>query len=228
MLEIEKLIKKYNIDLNSLEAAKERYYEDGNSVGNPRFDLNRAHTAFDNLCSKFQEILNVAALEAGIKELYHFHFAEAKHYIAQVVFVGKVTEIWIGFSLFGSFNLIMDITNTRSIRHVNDLFLTQLSILSQLGDFTFIEGEKPTKSMRQKSPHLFRKTGDYYKLVRNYFLFEQEYPTYRIRLGSIKVSWASDTKFEMLIPKVCEAFKVMYQLNFMSWKYDHKEIKVKG
>lgn len=68
MLEIDKLIKKYSIDLKSFEAAKECYYEDGNSVANPDFDLTKAHASFDSLCEKFQELLHIAAWEAGIKE----------------------------------------------------------------------------------------------------------------------------------------------------------------
>lgn len=219
---IHNLLKEHNINETTLEQAKRAFFNREKSPGNPAQYSLKSQETHDHLCSIFETILNIAAFGAKVKENAKFYISEVKTFYPQAIFAGAQTEVRIGLGLFRGYNLVMDVNDARSIKHLNDEFFTLLFGLSRLGTFHFSETEMPTKQMREKYPHLFNKKGNYYKFLRNYFLFEQYYPEYRLRLGTIRVSWNMDTPTNALLEHIIEAFGTMYQINLLLWKQDQK------
>lgn len=225
MTEITKLKKKYIIDIPSFELAKQDYYTSCNTINNPNFSAEKSNAAYKALCDKFDHIFRISATEANLKETAGIFSSEQKELIPRVGFTTDTTDIGFTIGLFRDFYLTTQIKNSHNIKFMKDEFWALLFELSSIGKFGFKENEKPDKNMRLKHPQLFSKTGNYYKLLRNYFLFEADYGLIR-ELGYISVSWENDTKFDTLIPKFCQAFKIMYQINFLLWRHDNKSVKL--
>lgn len=225
---IDVLIKKYKLDVPSFDIAKKDFYIYCNTIDNPDFSVDKARIAFDKLCDKFDIILRICADEMKLKESAGTVASERKDVIPRVGFYTDTTEIGLTLGLFRDFYLVTEIICPHNLKFMKDDFWRLLFELCTIGKFGFKEKEKPDKSERVKHPHLFNKTGNFYKLLRNYFLYEtgtlREYRP--LQLGYIAVSWENNTNFSELIPKLCSAFKIMYELNFMLWKHDNKHIKL--
>jgi hypothetical protein len=126
MKEIDKLVKKYKLDLQTFGEAQENYYKECNSVNNPHFNLARPHAVHDDFCDKLHQILSISAWESGVKESGNMFCSKPKEVIPQVVFEEEETGIIIGFSLFRGFNLTMKIADASNIKHLRDQFLLPL------------------------------------------------------------------------------------------------------
>jgi len=222
MNDIKSLKKRHAIDLVSFEYAKKRYYSDCFWFENPGYDENTANESYEKICEKLAEIIRICAEEAKVKENADIYRDTDKHRIPRANFWTDVTDQPITIGLFREFYIATKLNNPHNIKLMNDDFWGLLFRLSTLGKFTFKESEQPTKAMRAKYPQLFKKTGNYYKLLRNYFLCEVEHGKVAL-LGNISISWANDTPFSKLIPYYCEAFSIMYQLNYLLWKQDNKK-----
>jgi hypothetical protein len=228
MKPIDVLLRKYKINVAEFELAKVDYYTHCKTINNPNFSVEKARIAFDNICNKFDILLRICADEIKLKESAGIVAGERKDVIPRVGFYTDTTDIGITLGLFRDFYLATEIVCPHNLKFMKDDFWKLLFELSTIGKFGFKEKEKPDKSERTKYPHLFNKTGNFYKLLRNYFLYEtgtlREYRP--LQLGYIGVSWENKTNFTELIPKFCKTFKLMYELNFMLWKHDNKHVKL--
>lgn len=224
MTDITKLSKKYKFDSKQFDTSKSNYYTFCNNIDNPSFSVEKSENAFKTLCENFVQILDIAASEVNLKESATIYSPKKLTRPTHVAIETEITDINITFGLFRDFYLATPIKNPKSIKFMKDEFWGLLFELSVLGKFGFKEAEQSDKKMRQKHPQLFNKTGNYYKLLRNYFLFEVDYGHIR-NLGSISVSWDNSTTFDKLIPKICDTFKIMYQLNFLLWRHENKNVK---
>lgn len=222
---IAKLKKKYQINTESFDLAKKDFYKYCSTVNNPSFSVEKATEAFENLNLKFVDIFNIIANVAKIKESANIFRSEQKGIIPKVAFCTDTTMLDFTIGLFRDFYITTELKNPQNIKYMQDEFWVLLFELSTIGKFSFKEIEKPSKNIMDKHPQLFNKRGNYYKMLRNYFLYETEYNSIR-SLGYIAVSWDSDTSFDILIPKFSQAFKIMYQLNLMLWKHDNKKVKL--
>lgn len=225
MTDITRLSKKYKFDPTNYDTAKDNYYTFCNTINNPNFSVEKSDNAFKILCENFVQILDIAATEVNLKESATIFSPKKLTRPTSVAIETETTDINIRFGLFRDFYIATPIKNPHNIKFMKDEFWTLLFELSSLGKFGFKEREQPDKNMRQKHPQLFNKTGNYYKLLRNYFLFEADYALIR-DLGSISVSWDNSTTFDKLIPKICVAFKILYRLNFLLWKHENKNAKL--
>lgn len=225
MTDIKELKKKYVIDIDSFKTAKQNYHTFCNTIDNPNYSVEKSKEAFETFINKFEHIFRICATESKIKETAKIYLSEQKSIIPKVAFTGDITNIDFTIGYFGDFYIVTRLDNPHNIKFMKDEFWTLLYKLSTIGEFEFKEIEMPTKGMRKKAPQLFKKTGNYYKLLRNYFLYEYEYANIR-QLGYIGLSWDTNTPFDVLIPNFCEAFKIMYQLNFLLWRQDNKNTKL--
>lgn len=214
MTEIKTLIQKYSLDLNSFELAKQEYYTYCNVVNNPEFSKERARHAYEALCKKFQELLEVYAHEADLKERADIYLGSERIGTPMVAFSTSVSKIDITIGLFRDFYMATTIKNPHNIKYMPDEFWILLFELGSLGRFNFSEIEKPTKEMRTKHPQMFNKRGNYFKLLRNYFLYEADYGMIR-GLGNIAISLDNKTPFEELIVSFSKVFRIMYRLNLL-------------
>lgn len=225
MKDITKLAKKYKFDTNSFDISKNEYYTFCNTINNPNFSVEASENAFKSLCENLAQILDVAASEINLKENATFFVPKKLMRPPRVAFESEISDINITLGLFRNFYLATSINNPQNIKFMKDEFWSLIFELSTIGKFSFKEGEQPDKNMRQKHPQLFNKTGNYYKLLRNYFLFEADYGHIR-NLGSISVSWDNSTKFDKLIPNICNSFQLMYHINLLLWRHDNKTVKI--
>ena len=224
MADITRLKTKYKIDTHKFETDKQDFYKFRNIVNNPSFSVDKSKAVYDTLCENFDAIFRICAAEAELKESIILISTEQKIVIPKVGFTTEITDFAFTIGLFRDFYIVSAIKSSHNIKFMKDDFWELLFELSTIGKFGFAENEKPDKNMRHKHPQLFNKTGNYYKLLRNYFLFETEYGQIR-ELGYFSLSWDGETKFDILIPKLCQAFKIMYQINFLLWRHDNKNIK---
>ena len=225
MTDITRLSRKYKFDTQQFDTSKNNYYTFCNGIDNSNFSFEKSENAFKTLCENFVQILDIAAAEVSLKESATIFSPKKLTRPTTVAVETEITGINITFGLFRDFYLASPIKNPKNIKFMKDEFWMLLFELSSLGKFGFKEAEQPDKNIRQKHPQLFNKTGNYYKLLRNYFLFEADYGLIR-ELGSISVSWDNSTTFDRLIPKICDSFKIMYQLNFLLWRHENKNVKI--
>ncbi len=221
LVSIKHLIEKYSLDVNSFEQAKKNYYAYCNSLYNADFNVEKSREAYQSLCNAFAKILEVSVQEAEVKSGYEIIYGSQKKVIPCVGVSIHAIDCDFTIGLFREFYIITELKYPQNIKLMKDDFWQMLFQLAAFGKFGFREIEKPTKGMREKVPQLFNKQGNYFKLLRNYFLYEMEYCQIR-SLGYITVTWNSETPFKELIVKLCETFKIMYHLNFALWKADIK------
>lgn len=219
---INTLKKKYGFETSDFELTKSKYYEECNRAIESNFSIEKGEEEFIKICEVFGSIITIAADEAKIKETGKIYYADKKELIPSVSFVGDTTKLQQSIGLFRGFFIVIELRNAQNIKFMKDNFWNLLFKLSSLGEFSFQEIDPPTKSMRLKHPQLFNKSGNFFKLLRNYFLFETEENQVR-RLGFIKLTWSNTTKFDDLIPLYCEAFELLYQMNFMLWLQEGKK-----
>jgi hypothetical protein len=220
-----RLQQKYNFNIEDFETSKKNYYNFCNRIDNADYSLEKSQEAYLTLCKKFEDILKLCVSEAGITENLEIYFDKEKYLIPKVGLETQITNIPFTIGLFRNFYIVTELKNPHNLKIMKDEFWSLIFKLSELGKFKFKENEKPSDSMRIKYPQLFNKQGNYYKLLRNYFLYEIEYGQIR-SLGYISVSWDDATSFKNLIVSFCEAFRIMYQLNLMLWRPDNKNIKL--
>ncbi len=225
MTPIDKLTRKYKFNPSNFDTAKDNYYTFCMTINNPNYSIEKSEEAYKALYESFVQILDIAASESQIRENLSLYTPTLHDIPISVTIATDTSDINITMVLFQNFYVATAIKSPQNIKFMKDEFWSLLFQLSAVGTFRFKEKELPDKTMRKKHPQLFNKTGNYYKFLRNYFLFEANYG--RIRdLGSIAVSWESTESFDVLIPKICDAVKIMYRLNFLLWKHDNKNVRL--
>lgn len=241
MKQIDRISRKYNVNLSDFDNAKEDYYKkcfvqelDPLNFDPKQFEaeVNKinnsdiAKESFNNFRDHFYDLLRICALESKVKEdadLFANDFIEK---IAKAQFCGDDTNIEITIGLFRKFYLITKLGYTNNLKYMPDSFWEQLLKLSIYGKFEFKEGTKPPAEMRKKHPDLFKKRGSMYKFMRNYFLNEIEFH-FTNSLGYLTVEWDNDTKLEDMLINIIETFRIMYNLNYMLWTEESKQEKIR-
>ncbi len=227
MIGLKQLVTKHIVELENFESAKTDYYTHCRQIDNPDFLHDDAGQAFESLCQKFDHILRICGSEANVTEGVNTFLGEQKRLIPNASLQTTSTEFNFTFGLFREFYLVTELKNPHNLKHMNDDFWQLLFKLSDMGKFGFKENEKLTSTMRSKYPQLFNKQGNYYKLLRNYFLYEMEHGLVR-SLGYVSVSWPNKTPFGKLLPKACEAFRIMYEINLLLWRSENRGTKLKS
>lgn len=227
MIGLKQLTTKYIVDIETFESAKKGYYTYCRQIENPDYSPDKASQAFETLCQKFEHILRICGSEANVTEGVNTFLGEQKRFIPNASLQTCSTEFNFTFGLFREFYLVTELKNPHNLKHMKDDFWHLLFKLADIGKFGFKENEKPSSTMRSKYPQLFNKQGNYYKLLRNYFLYEMDHGLIR-SLGYVSVSWPNQTPFGKLIPKACEAFRLMYEINLLLWRPDNKSTKLKS
>lgn len=117
------------------------------------------------------------------------------------------------------------ISNPECLKNVHDDFWETFLKLSQFGDFKFDENAGFGNDVKKRYAHLFKPTkSNLYRLQRNYFLQEflrkEDRDNIEISdLGWFYMRWSpKEYGAADILVMGCEAFKLMYQLNYLLWK----------
>jgi len=202
--------------------ARSEYNTHGHRYENPDYSEVKAKEVYLNLCHQFAEILRICANSTSLKEDGEIGYGDDKLHSPHSYFIGEKTGFSCTFSMFRGFHLAMKLDHTNNMKLMKDEFWAMFFQLSTTGEFSFREVEKPTKEMRQSYPQLFNKQSSYFKLIRNYVLFEQRYGEVR-SLGSVSVKWERDISYHSLAQKCAEAFGLFYKVHFLLWQAEQKK-----
>ena len=115
----------------------------------------------------------------------------------------------------------------RHLKHMSDDFWILFTELAAVGTFAFQECACPFDENVPLQEAFKGGRSNVYKIIRNYILLEQ-YPEGSLDLGLFKITWPQKTQWDILIKKGCEAFKRMYELNYMLYRQEYLRMKAKG
>lgn len=105
-----------------------------------------------------------------------------------------------------------------NMRHMGDDFYKNFLSLDNFGEFELKENQFYNFDVTARYESLYQnRKSKLFKLLRNYMVGmaeEQE----DILLGQMTVKWPPDMYFSDIIKNGCQAFKVMYKLNYSLWK----------
>lgn len=141
-------------------------------------------------------------------------------------------SIDIGIDVFnGTFYLSSTIDSFKNMKYMDDSFWLQVLSLNDVGTFKFQENN----CISVKEERYFNgKKSTLFKLLRNYMIFEIEHlerdeeVDQNISLGYWVIEWKIDNSWEYLLTKSCEAFKIIYNLNYQLWKFSDIRQKQKA
>ncbi len=224
MVTVQNIVKKYNIDPEEFDQAKQDYYTYCSTINNKQYDREKAIECFNRFIQMLVSIARIAATESKVKEDADIFTSERKDIIPKVGFVTTDTEIEISIGLFRDFYILAKLSYVNNLSSMGDDFWQLLLRLPELGKFEFKEEPKSSPEERKKYPQLFNKRGSIYKLTRNYFVSQMEYGHCN-SLGYLEVKWDNATKFEDLILKYIETFRILYRLNYLLRQEDQKQAK---
>lgn len=119
-----------------------------------------------------------------------------------------------------------------SLKNMDDNFWISLLSLYNYGKFELVENEHLGKEIRKKYPELFNnQKGTVFRLFRKYFVsfLIEEDKDYREdvigSLGDLQITWNSNYGLDKIVEECCEAFKILYKLNYDLWKIEDVKIK---
>lgn len=208
---------KYQQITKEFESSFIEYDTNCHPFENPTYDVVRAKAAFDKFCNCFVDILQFFTKEIKVKEDFYINSAQHKDIIPSAGFQTEESQIAIFIGLFRYFQVNSPIVYPANIKYMKDEFWTLLFQLSTIGKFKFWEAENPSQDIRARAPHLFNKTGNYYKFLRNYFLTESEYGRIN-RLGIVGVQIERNCPKDILVDKLYNALTIIYKLNILLYK----------
>jgi hypothetical protein len=123
------------------------------------------------------------------------------------------------------------ICNGENLRYMTDSFWETLLELKTFGDFEFI----PQFSLNaQERVYFENKTSTVFQLIRN-FMIEQSaamnkgsnpYEGY-LNTGDLRLTWPPDLAWAELLSNACQAFKLLYSINYQLWKINDLKRKKK-
>lgn len=228
------ILMKYNFNVQEFEQALKGYenncgikiIETGEAIPtvNKLEAMTKSTDSFNYLTSALANIIKICGHEASVREsagIYDSELVGGFKY-PNVRFAGEKSKIDISISLFGYFYISTKLDNVNNIRLMPDKFWQEISKLSELGKFEYIEENQIAPHLKKKYPHLFKSRGSIYRLTRNYFINQMETGNCD-SLGSIRLRWDRDTASEVLVANFINAFKSMYTINYMLWKVENKQ-----
>lgn len=135
----------------------------------------------------------------------------------QIVSEKIQTTIYFGIDKDGYY-LNTQLRNPENLRYMGDDFYQSIFLLSELGNFDINEIESMGKQNKDKYGELFN-TGKskLFRLLRSYIIGAIENPG-DVYLGDFRICWDYNTNFEKIIINSCQAFKILYKLNYDLWK----------
>ena len=137
----------------------------------------------------------------------------------------KLDHEFIFGDYFGAkFFLESGIPYAWNIKHMGDEFWKHLVALGEFGEFAYEEGTSPSHSTYFSQRVLRNGRSNVYRIVRNHVLFEQNDAASTnglANLGSLSVCWPSGGPLRTLLPNVFEAFKRLYRISYMLYRYEY-------
>ncbi|MGA3012438.1 MAG: hypothetical protein ABSD71_00240 [Bacteroidales bacterium] len=129
------------------------------------------------------------------------------------------TEFMLGLSRKGVY-LKTDLRQTQNLKNMGDVFWKQLFVLSEFPGFEYEEYEFVSTEIQKKYSDLFNGYKCMiFRIFRKYFLGMLEHNEVG-SIGEFKIIWTPDTNFVDIVKQCCEAFKIMYKLNYSLWKIE--------
>ncbi|MGE8527206.1 hypothetical protein [Chryseobacterium rhizosphaerae] len=117
--------------------------------------------------------------------------------------------------------LSMNLHYSENLRYMDDTYWKLLLVLSEFEGFEYEEYEFIRVERRNEFPELFKTNKSMiYRIMRKYiFDFTETHSSYLPgSVGEFKVVAPFSDDFTLSIEKICEAFKIMYKLNYNLWK----------
>ncbi len=120
------------------------------------------------------------------------------------------------------FYLESNIIYAKNLRFMTDDFWAIVLELKKYGEFEFL-GRGGLSA--EERPYFENKTSTVFQMIRNYMLYQTEkmngtnyqQPTF-VELGQLSVKWNLQTDWETLLKETCNAFKLLYSINYQLWK----------
>lgn len=208
------------------ECLNEYWYTIANANTLSEEAYTKAHIAFldvQNVIAKFV-IRNSRAQEDFESTPYFYAFPFGQ----ETLFRSRKQQEDYKFGIFGEeFYIETYITNPLNIKHMPDEFWAIFMETMNYGDFCFQENASPiNKGDDSPRPELLRAArSSIYKMIRNCLFLEQWAENSVPDLGWFKVSWPTDTPWKDLLEKGTHAFRCLYRLNYMLYRYDYQRQK---
>lgn len=172
--------------------------------------------------SVFSKIAEISIRYGKFKDTWNYdnfyQHVSGPELIVQSLKTGS--EYKIGLNRTGIY-LSTDLRHNDNLRFMNDDFWRTLLILSEFEGFQYEEMEFVRDERRKAFSHLFSTNKSMiYRILRKYLFDQTESdPRYASSsVGEFTILCKIETPFESMICRICEAFKLMYRLNYQLWK----------
>lgn len=120
------------------------------------------------------------------------------------------------------------LSHTENLRYMGDNYWKLLLRLSDFNGFEYDEYEFVRDERTKEFPELFKTNKSMiYRIMRKYFFDQTEtnFQYFTSSVGEFKIVGKLDVDLPETIKKFCEAFKIMYKLNYDLWKMTDLKIK---
>lgn len=117
--------------------------------------------------------------------------------------------------------LSTDLWHNENLRYMGDNYWKLLLTLSEFNGFEYEEFEFVRSERTKKFPELFKTNKSMiYRIMRKYIFDQTETNSQYVSgsVGEFKITAEFDESLPEAIKKFCQAFKIMYKLNYELWK----------
>lgn len=198
------------------------------SESNTKLSYEDTYKQVDEISTYLHEFFKVFIKYGKFKDSFikPTSFQHVEGIVAHVMSQKMSLRYSFGFDYSGLY-LESYIPHVEYLKNVPDNFWNLFLSLSQFGDFKFKENAGFDNEIRRDYQHLFKPTkSNVFRLMRNYFLREvleeeNQPPKYskHIDTGWFSIRWTPDKySMEEILVLGCDAFKTLYQLNYLLWK----------
>ncbi len=123
------------------------------------------------------------------------------------------------------------IHHPENLKHMDDKFWQNIMELPNYGEFQFVDNACFSTPNGIIADKLFKnKKSNIFRLIKNTILLEL-YDEALIDIGWFSLRWSSDISWEELLINGCNAFKLLYKINYSLWRIDYlkenKRLKTK-
>ena len=116
------------------------------------------------------------------------------------------------------------LVNAQNLCYMDDSFYSDFLSLERFGKFELEENERYGQEIAGRYGRAFKsKKSKLFSLIRNYVAGSAD--DNHLLLGTLQVYWGYETDFYDMLVNSCQAFKILYGLNYSLWKMSDVQMK---
>lgn len=215
----------YNVLIDAINAYLDLRYSDNTSD-----NIDETYKITINCVNAFARIFEECLSFGNYKDTWEYDKFYQNIYGPELIIKALKTkcDYRLGLDEKGLY-LSTDLRHNENLRYMDDNYWKSLLTLSELNGFEYDEYEFVRSERTKEFPELFKTNKSMiYRIMRKYIFDQTETNSHYVSgsVGEFKIVSKFDEGLPETIEKFCEAFKVMYKVNYELWKVtDLKEKK---